>query len=127
MVTSNRRDELPANHSSANTFSINMDRMQARRRSASLEILLDVLANWFCIPIEARRPRTQIELAKMLGIHIRTLVRLKQSPDLKRNITKNLRANNVCELPGMAENVVHRALKGDPRAIKIYFRLVGLM
>lgn len=104
-----------------------MERMQARRGSASLETLRDVLASWFCIPIEARQPRTQIELAEMLGIHLRTLLTLKQSPEFKISIAKNIRTNNICELPRMVENVIFRALRGDLGAIKIYHRLVGLM
>jgi len=95
-------------------------------RSASLEKLQDVLVAWYCIPIERREPRTQLELAKMLGIHLQTLLRLKRSPDFRNSVANNVRADFACRLPEMIEKLVSRALEGNLRAMELFYGVAGI-
>jgi hypothetical protein len=73
----------------------------------------EIYLKWLCTDAIERQPRTQSELARLLGIQLATLLNWKDS----RAIVKQLRMRVSDRLPDLIDSLCWRAEKGDIRAI----------
>jgi hypothetical protein len=79
----------------------------------------EIYLKWLCSDAIERQPRTQSELAQLLGIQLATLLDWKNSCEFTAEIVKELRMRYSDRLPALIDSLCWHAEKGDIRAINM--------
>jgi hypothetical protein len=74
-----------------------------------------------------REPRTEAELARLLNVDIRALMRWKESVEFASEFKNYLRTKYIYELPEIFSALIRRAKNGDVPAIRLCLQLLGMI
>ena len=87
--------------------------------------LREIFIDWLCTPRALRRPRTQIELARTLNIHVMTFSVWKQSPEFWTDFVCRLRSRGTHRIPEVTASLVAQANRGDVAADRTFLDNFG--
>ncbi len=87
--------------------------------------LREIFIDWLCTPRALRRPRTQIELARTLNIHVMTFSVWKQSPEFWTDFVCRLRSRGTHRIPEVTASLVAQAKRGDVAADRTFLDNFG--
>jgi hypothetical protein len=87
--------------------------------------LREIFIDWLCTPRALRQPRTQIELARTLNIHVMTFSVWKQSPEFWNDFVCRLRSHVTNRIPEVAASLVAQAKRGHVAADRTFLDSFG--
>ena len=85
----------------------------------------EIFLNWLCTPRAQRQPRTQIELARMLKVHVITLSTWKQSREFWTDFVRCLRSHIIHRIPEATGSLVTQAKGGHRIADRLFLDTLG--
>ena len=80
-------------------------------------------AEWLAIPKKQRQPKTQKELAALLGVCPDTLTRWKSDPEVRALVDHHLRDRLEKELPDVFQVIIDKAKDGSYQYVKLILEL----
>jgi hypothetical protein len=108
---------FPGNRSKLIAGTGNSEKLSASQR----QMLAIVLVEWHYVPKHNGAPHSLAELARMLGLPVWTLLRIKSSAEFKDEIKERVRSMHLDAVLSVMDAMITKALEGKSQHIKLFW------